>query len=177
MRYLLALMVLAAPLRAQETVDRPSLPPIGEVIQRAEQGVDTARATVDDTPIDLDTPCNEIDDDETRDLCWQAFQARLRYYESGLEHRARVFAWQHFSTRVIFFVVLGLVVVGVVFAWLQFRRGMKEPPAAGQPDHELELSAKGIKVSSPVLGVVILALSLAFFYLYLVYVYPITEIF
>jgi hypothetical protein len=42
---------------------------------------------------------------------------------------------------------------------------------------EFEASAKGIKVSSPVLGVIILVISLAFFYLYLVYVYPISEIF
>lgn len=44
-------------------------------------------------------------------------------------------------------------------------------------EHSVELSTSGIKVSSPVLGVIILALSLAFFYLYLVYVYPIKEIF
>jgi len=31
-------------------------------------------------------------------------------------------------------------------------------------------------VSSPVLGVIILVISLAFFYLYLVFVYPIKEI-
>jgi len=31
-------------------------------------------------------------------------------------------------------------------------------------------------VSSPVLGVVILVISLAFFYLYLVHVYPISEL-
>jgi hypothetical protein len=31
-------------------------------------------------------------------------------------------------------------------------------------------------VSSPVLGVIILVISLGFFYLYLVYVYPISEI-
>ena len=41
----------------------------------------------------------------------------------------------------------------------------------------LELSAKGIVVNSSVLGVIILGLSLAFFYLYLVYVYPIQNVF
>jgi hypothetical protein len=40
----------------------------------------------------------------------------------------------------------------------------------------LDLSTAGLKVSSPVLGVIILVISLAFFYLYLVYVYPISEI-
>jgi cation transport ATPase len=41
---------------------------------------------------------------------------------------------------------------------------------------ELELGPTGIKITSPVLGVVILGLSLGFFYLYLKYVYPITNI-
>lgn len=40
---------------------------------------------------------------------------------------------------------------------------------------QLEISAKGVIVNSSVLGVVILTLSLAFFYLYLVYVYPIND--
>jgi hypothetical protein len=53
------------------------------------------------------------------------------------------------------------------------------PPAA--PDEErgqshLKLSAQGIEVSSSVLGIVILVVSLGFFYLYLVHVYPITEV-
>lgn len=42
---------------------------------------------------------------------------------------------------------------------------------------QLEASLQGIRVSSPVLGVIILALSFLFFYLYLKYVYPINEIF
>jgi hypothetical protein len=46
-----------------------------------------------------------------------------------------------------------------------------------QEPTELEISKSGVKVSSPILGVIILVISLAFFYLYLVYVYPIEEIF
>jgi hypothetical protein len=42
---------------------------------------------------------------------------------------------------------------------------------------EIEASLQGFRVSSPVLGVIILALSFLFFYLYLKYVYPINEIF
>lgn len=88
----------------------------------------------------------------------------------------------------VVFVLLDLVVTGVFFAWIQFRQGTAlrareaggEGEAAGSsedPDHELEISTQGIKVSSPVLGVVILTLSVGFFYLYLVYVYFISEIF
>jgi hypothetical protein len=40
----------------------------------------------------------------------------------------------------------------------------------------LEISTTGLKVSSSVLGVVILAMSMAFFYLYTRYVYPIQEV-
>lgn len=40
----------------------------------------------------------------------------------------------------------------------------------------LEAGSGGIKVSSPVLGVIILVISFLFFYLYLVHIYPITEI-
>jgi hypothetical protein len=56
------------------------------------------------------------------------------------------------------------------------------PPSAA-PDPatvlgtQLEVSAKGVVVNSSVMGVIILALSLAFFYLYLVHVYPIKDVF
>jgi len=38
-------------------------------------------------------------------------------------------------------------------------------------------SSKSIQVKSQVLGVIILVISLAFFYLYLVYVYPLENVF
>lgn len=42
--------------------------------------------------------------------------------------------------------------------------------------NELEVSATGIKVNSSVLGVIILVLSIVFFYFYLLYVYPVKYI-
>jgi hypothetical protein len=99
------------------------------------------------------------------------------YRASGLRYRSRVFEWQLFSSRVIFATVIMLVGSGIVFAAIQFRAGLKRTRAAA-PDAatELDLSAGSVKVSSPVLGVIILVISLGFFYLYLVYVYPISEI-
>ena len=125
--------------------------------------------------------CANIDDEATKAICWKAYQASLNYYETGLQHRTRVFWWQHMSTRIILFVVLVLVASGIYFAWIQFKldvtsRQSTRSTESGK-EHSLELSTSGIKVSSPVLGVIILALSLAFFYLYLIYVYPITEVF
>jgi hypothetical protein len=124
--------------------------------------------------------CGEIDDAETKKRCWEGFRAGFDYYAYGVDHRKKVFRWQHFTTRVIFFVVHGLVIVGVYFAWVQFRIGMKlsakQTSETALKETHLELSSSGIRVSSPVLGVIILTLSLAFFYLYLVHVYPIAEI-
>lgn len=105
---------------------------------------------------------------------WRAAQlARYRYQVAGLSHRESVFRWQLFSSKVIFWAVLVLVATGIFFSGVQFFRGFN----AEAMQSELELSTGGVKVSSPVLGVIILVLSLAFFYLYLVYVYPIKEIF
>jgi hypothetical protein len=83
--------------------------------------------------------------------------------------------------RIIFTVVIVLVFAGIGFAAMQFYVGLKRSRTSDAGPRsditELEASLKGIRVSSPVLGVVILTLSLAFFYLYLAYVYPISEIF
>ena len=131
-----------------------------------------------------------MEDDTTRALMIGAWRAVYEYQISGFEHRKKVFAWQLFSSRIIFFSVLVLVFVGICFSGIQFYKsilpsGKKETlePAessqtGGSPvSSEVEFSVKGIKVTSPVLGVIILVISLAFFYLYLVYVYPIQEIF
>jgi len=118
------------------------------------------------------------------------------YHTEGYLHRARVFRWQLISSKIIFLIVTLLVFSGIYFAALQFHEGMRLRTAArlSTPPKEVEggnalgvnpnseitkisASAKGIEVSSPILGVIILIISLAFFYLYLVYVYPITELF
>lgn len=135
-------------------------------------GPDVSLDDDDQTQIFPNVWCEEIkSDEETARICWEAYRAGLAYYEWGLSHREDVLWWQHISTRAIFFVVLVLVGIGVFFAWVQFRSGL-----SSETSHEVEVSLKGIKVSSPVLGVIILTLSLVFFYLYLRYVYPVQEI-
>lgn len=48
-------------------------------------------------------------------------------------------------------------------------------PQNGEPQTQLQLSSSGVTVTSPVLGVIILIVSMGFFYLYLKTVYPIEE--
>jgi len=111
----------------------------------------------------------------------EAYRSALReyyaYQQQGLRHRQRVFAWQHYSSIAIFVVVILLVGAGIYFAAVQFHHGLRGGARVAEGSTQLEAGPGGVKVSSPVLGVIILAISLAFFYLYLVFVYPIQEIF
>ena len=133
----------------------------------------------------LPTPPTDVvlQDPATKQKYLDAMQRYYQYREDGYAYRSRVFEWQLFSSRLIFAIVVVLVLAGLSFAAIQFYVAMitathargrtaTAPPLATQ----LEISAKGIIVNSSVLGVVVLALSLAFFYLYLVYVYPIHEV-
>jgi hypothetical protein len=131
-----------------------------------------------------------LSDPATRQKYFVAMQRFYEYRANGYAYRSRVFEWQLLSSRMIFIIVLVLVSAGVYFAAMQFhvamltaRRNVLNPSVTAIPPSEnplathLELSAKGVVVNSSVLGVIILGLSLAFFYLYLVYVYPIQNVF
>lgn len=129
-------------------------------------------------------PPEWLKDPATNQAFLDAMGEYYRYRASGLRHRSRVFEWQLLSSKFIFVTVLMLVGAGMVFAAIQFRAGLRRPKgeaaagttAAPEVATQIDLSATSVKVSSPVLGVIILVISLAFFYLYLVYVYPISEI-
>lgn len=123
----------------------------------------------------------QLFDDSTMAIYQDAMYAYYEYRVSGFEHRKEVFAWQLYSSKLIFWCVLLLVFSGICFSGIQFYKSIRKEQtgetATESSVTEFEASAKGIKVTSPVLGVIILVISLAFFYLYLVYVYPIREIF
>ena len=77
--------------------------------------------------------------------------------------------------------MLLLVFSGICFAAIQFHGTFRRKDEIGAPNShevsEFEASLKGVKVSSPVLGVVILVISMVFFYLDLLFVYPIENVF
>lgn len=118
--------------------------------------------------------------DSVKLAAWESYYGYMTY---GYKHRSGVFSWQLLSSKIIFCIVLFLVFAGMYFAWLQFKIAMmkrkdstNESPIESLTT-ELTASLKELKINSPVLGVIILIISLLFFYLYLVYVYPIEEIF
>jgi hypothetical protein len=117
---------------------------------------------------------------ETQDRFQETLRAYYDYRRSGYSHRQSVFEWQLISSKIIFVVVLILVFAGIYFAAIQFHYGLRQPATAKKEETdvtEFVFSIKEFKVRSPVLGVIVLALSLGFFYLYLVYVYPIENVF
>jgi hypothetical protein len=123
-----------------------------------------------------------IKDNRLDSVTLEAWKSYYKYMSQGYRHRSNVFTWQLLSSVIIFCMVIFLVLSGIYFAWLQFKLSMKEKEKGDGTGSEnltteLNVSSKEIKVSSPVLGVIILIISLAFIYLYLVYVYPINELF
>lgn len=96
-------------------------------------------------------------------------QIHLDYERKRLEQRARTFAWQQRSTQFIFYLVVLIVASGLGLSfWHVYRR--EAAPI------KLTVGEKGIEFNSRLIGVLVFVLSLAFFYLYVKTVYPITEL-
>ena len=97
--------------------------------------------------------------------------AQADYTVWSLEYRQSVFWWQYWSTMMIFACVIALITCGLYFSYTQFK---------GASTHVTQTSIKlgkdGLEISSPVIGLLVLFLSLGFFYLYLTNVYPINEV-
>lgn len=136
--------------------------------------------------VDFSIDCAGVKDTETQKTCWETFREYLIYYKKGYIQRYKVIRFQNLSTKVILFVVISLVILGMFFAWYQFRIAMNAVKArikSGDTSsysaevQEISIGESGVVARSSYLGVIILIVSLAFFYLYLVFVYPIQEIF
>jgi len=136
--------------------------------------------------------------------CEAAEKAEFDHIVWGLQYRQRAYEAHHQYTMWVFILVCALVVLGMYLSLREFnlderRRlvlidrlrgkikhmidqgaGGGQPPGeggggGGAPSSTVDLTPTGLKVSSPVLGVIILVVSMGFFYLYLKTVYPIQE--
>lgn len=185
------ILLVAAPITAQDEQSKTDQQTKAEALkaftQEASEGAERSLQMygVDAFPCDKD-----MANEQVHKSCLAARQAYYDYYARALPRRTRVYEWNNFSTKVIFVVVLGLVAIGVYFSWKQFFGMTVRPKTEASQDEqqaehekreerelvtELEMGLKGIKVKSPILGVILLTVSLAFFYLYLKYVYPVTN--
>ena len=123
---------------------------------------------------ELHSPFKIDDKDLSKDNQANKQRAISEYFTHVTEtnrHQRDVFQWQLLSSRILFVIALVLVIAGIYFAAVQFRRDMREGKEGAAST--LKFEKDGIEVSSSVLGVIILVISLVFFYLYLVFIYPI----
>lgn len=107
-------------------------------------------------------------------------------YAAWVDHfRMRAYEAQFIESRIVFGVVLLIVLCGLAFSgyhlyWTQhrlLRRRGKDAPAPDIPSgHTLKMGKDGVELSSPVLGLMILGLSVLFLFLYLRFIYPITVV-
>ena len=138
-------------------------------------------------------------DPNTQSRLEESIRAKYDYDTYSYAHAKRTFEWQYWSGRIIFWMVMMLVGAGLIFSSIHFYVGLKRPvlppdkkvgsaddskaedarqlPAPSVEDAtEFEASLRGIKLKSSVLGLLILTMSMVFFYMYLKFVYPITNV-
>jgi len=151
-----------------------------------------------------ETPCRGLEK-EIKAACEQSIKATWDHYRWKIEYTQKAFEAHHIYTMFVFILVCGLVALGMWLSYREFERGARgnlgvpEPKSAGKgmglqdaaagttgavahsaspaesQGSTFEMGTSGVKVSSPVLGVIILVVSMGFFYLYLKTVYPIEE--
>ena len=97
-----------------------------------------------------------------------------------LEFIKKSFEWQFFSGIIILLVVITLVFMGLYFSYIQFSKSITRigDDSGNQEDRNttIKVGAGEIQISSSVIGLIILALSFAFFYLYIDNVFPIKDL-
>ena len=107
----------------------------------------------------------------------KTFDSVTSYYSWALKNRQNIIARQQTTGSIIFVLVVILVLSGLVFSAIQFYIALKSAKRKGSlPDTSLKASLSGVEVSSSVLGVIILTISIVFFYLYLSKVYPLVSL-
>lgn len=117
----------------------------------------------------------------------EALIGYLEYRKTGYQHRRAVYRWQFVSTIVTFVTVLIVVFTGLYFSYLQFTDGGRRWARKTKADEAsptapvistattFKANLSGVEVSSNVMGLIILVVSIVFFYLYIAFVYPIKD--
>ncbi|SEO10942.1 hypothetical protein SAMN05192574_105337 [Mucilaginibacter gossypiicola] len=101
------------------------------------------------------------------------------YYLWALQNRKLIISRQQCTGNLIFILVVTLVLSGLIFSGIQFYialKSLKKRSGGANTATSFKASLSGIEVSSSVLGVIVLTISIVFFYLYLSRVYPLVSL-
>jgi hypothetical protein len=116
-------------------------------------------------------------------------EKQYKYESWRIDYTKRLYEYQMYSSVVLLilsFLVLGC---GLFFSYMQFQNRLKNinpkmlssnnPNGQEENNDEnktsLKISMAGIEISSSIIGLLILCVSLAFFYLYIANIYPIID--
>lgn len=100
-------------------------------------------------------------------------QYQMQHYDELIalsQHRVNVFRWQERASEVMLWVVVLVVIAGLAFSAIQLFDALR---VGRDTNGNIELSAQGIKVTSSVVGVVVLALSIAFVVIFVNQIYSV----
>jgi hypothetical protein len=161
---------------------------------------DAARASASSAA--ADPGCAAYGDAATKAACEAYAKAAFEHQIWTLQYRQRAYEAHHANSFWVFLLVCALVVLGMYLSLREFNLDSRRREAliaqlskrlrrvaAGKADDAkaeaedagagpvttLGIDPTGVKLTSPVLGVIILVVSMGFFYLYLKTVYPINE--
>jgi hypothetical protein len=99
----------------------------------------------------------------------QLFNEEIAYNRWSFAHRSAAFTFQSFSTALLLTLTILIVLAGLAFSYLEFRRGRESSTT-------IKFGATSIEVSSNIIGIVVLSISLAFAYIYFDKAYKISEV-
>ena len=85
-----------------------------------------------------------------------------------------VLAWELFASNVSLWLVAFIVLAGVGFAGVQLWQAVQK--GAPQAETQLEIAATKFRLTSSVVGIVVLGMSYFFFYLFVKDIYPLTPV-
>jgi len=116
----------------------------------------------------------ELMDQKVYDAYLDLKKSEFKYYASLMEINLDLFQAQRIASYVVLLLVVIVVSSGVAFSGFQLWKSVSV--AGVQASNDLEISAAKVRVTSSVVGIVVLAISLAFLFIYTHEVYTIKSL-
>ena len=110
-------------------------------------------------------------------------KAKVEYRMEQMKHNINLLKWQHYFSIGVFILVVVLVCTGLYLSYMQFIKDSGDYSSQSQSDEKnkpagtvISADSKGFSIDSPVIGLIILFISFAFFYMYITEVYTLKPI-
>ena len=131
------------------------------------------------------TKITEYANRKTKETINSLEEERIEYEIWIINYKKKIYEYQYFSGQILLFISITVLVCGLYFSYVQFSDRINSNRLNNHGSENLEnndndksktslkIGAAGIEISSSIIGLLILCVSLAFFYLYIANIYPI----